>query len=191
MFDEGTIISKAKGRSILNPQAFDNLIRCCKSVSTLEGNLAEIGTFNGGSTYLIAGLLPHKTLYAYDTFSGLPEPTIHDNYHKQGEFCANYDDVNGFLSELSNVKLIQSTFPDKSNIIENEKFCLVHIDVDLYQPYKDCLNFFYPRMVKGGVIILDDYDGGGCAGAKKASDEFMSDKPQTIIRTGGFGYFTI
>ncbi|PIZ94190.1 hypothetical protein COX84_05420 [Candidatus Micrarchaeota archaeon CG_4_10_14_0_2_um_filter_49_7] len=53
-----------------------------------------------------------------------------------------------------------------------------HIDVDLYQSTVDCLNFFYPRMQAGGVIISHDAHLGG---VNKAFEEFFKDKPEPII----------
>ncbi|HXF53348.1 MAG TPA: TylF/MycF/NovP-related O-methyltransferase [Hyphomicrobiaceae bacterium] len=61
-------------------------------------------------------------------------------------------------------------------------FAVVHIDVDLYQPTRDSLAFFYSRMSPGGFIVCDDYGSALCPGAKRACDEFMADKPEKIIR---------
>jgi hypothetical protein len=47
----------------------------------------------------------------------------------------------------------------------------VHIDVDLYQPYVDSIEFFYPRLLDGGVMVFDDYGSAGFMGARKAVDE--------------------
>jgi hypothetical protein len=50
----------------------------------------------------------------------------------------------------------------------------VHIDVDLYQPTRDSLAFFYPRLVKGGVIVMDDYGFKTCPGATRAAEELAT-----------------
>ena len=60
-------------------------------------------------------------------------------------------------------------------------FKLVHLDVDIYESYKNALEFFYPRMVRNGVIVMDDYGSKFCLGAKKAIDRFMSYKPEKLI----------
>ena len=65
--------------------------------------------------------------------------------------------------------------------VSDRKFSFVHIDVDLYQPTRDTLDFFYERVSPGGVIVCDDYGSVLCPGARKALDEFMSDKPESLF----------
>ena len=69
-------------------------------------------------------------------------------------------------------------FPGTSDPIKDKTFSLAHIDVDLYQSTVDCLNFFYPRMQAGGVIISHDAHLGG---VNKAFEEFFKGKPEPII----------
>ena len=57
--------------------------------------------------------------------------------------------------------------------IKNEKFSFVHIDVDLYEPTMKSLEFFFPRLVKGGIIVCDDYNSNIFNGAKKAWDKYF------------------
>ena len=64
---------------------------------------------------------------------------------------------------------------------ENEKFIFVHIDVDLYQPIKDALEFFYSRTLESGIIVLDDYGAIDFPGAKKAVDEFLQNKKDFFL----------
>lgn len=60
---------------------------------------------------------------------------------------------------------IPDTFPDEPAA----RYRFVHLDVDLYQPTRDGLDYFYPRLVPGGIIVCDDYD---WPGARKAIEEF-------------------
>ena len=74
--------------------------------------------------------------------------------------------------------------------LEREPFAFVHIDVDLYEPTKDSLEFFYPLLSPGGVLLCDDYGSTRCPGALKACDEFLADKPEKMIATSaGSGFF--
>jgi hypothetical protein len=52
--------------------------------------------------------------------------------------------------------------------------------VDLYEPTRDCLDFFYPRMVDGGLFLFDDYGFASCLGARKAIDEFFEKRPESV-----------
>jgi hypothetical protein len=60
----------------------------------------------------------------------------------------------------------------------NVRFSFAHLDVNLYGSYKDCLEFFYLRMVSGGVILFDEYNDPGWPGCNRAVDEFLADKPE-------------
>jgi O-methyltransferase len=55
----------------------------------------------------------------------------------------------------------------------------VHLDADLYEPILEGLKFFYPRMPKHGMILVHDYN--AWIGARKAVDDFFSDKPELVI----------
>ncbi len=57
----------------------------------------------------------------------------------------------------------------------------VHIDIDLYRPTRDSLEFFYPRMNDGGIIIVDDFALCACPGATRAVEEVLSGKPEQMI----------
>ena len=71
----------------------------------------------------------------------------------------------------------------------DKTFSFVHIDVDLYEPAKDSLEFFYPRMAEGGIILMDDYGLGTCPGVTSAGQEFFSDKPEKLVSlSAGAGY---
>ena len=65
--------------------------------------------------------------------------------------------------------------------MEHERFSFVHLDVDLYQPTMDSLEFFYGRMNPCSIILCDDYGFVTCPGAKKAMDSFFADKPEEIV----------
>ncbi|HXB61316.1 MAG TPA: TylF/MycF/NovP-related O-methyltransferase, partial [Acidobacteriaceae bacterium] len=68
---------------------------------------------------------------------------------------------------------VQGFFPESvTPEVTERSFALVHIDCDLYEPMKAALEFFYPRMPKGGMLILHDYSSGTWEGTTKAVDEF-------------------
>jgi hypothetical protein len=58
----------------------------------------------------------------------------------------------------------------------------VHIDTDLYAPIMSGLEYFYPRMVPGGYLIIHDYGSLTWEGAEKAVDTFFADKPESVIQ---------
>ena len=65
-------------------------------------------------------------------------------------------------------------FPETAKGLENERFCFVSLDTDLYDPILAGLEFFYPRMVNGGVILIDDYFDKLTIGVAKAVESFCA-----------------
>lgn len=150
----------------------------------IDGNVAEVGVYKGGSAKLICEAVHgKKEIFLFDTFEGLPEVGADDNlrdFHK-GKYAAYHDEVKNYLKVYPNVHIFKGLFSENSNVIADKKFSFVNLDVDLYSSTLDCLNFFYPRMNKGGMIISHDYVDTLGNGVKKAFGEFFSDKPEVIL----------
>ena len=150
-----------------------------KSQSKLDGDMAEVGVYQGGSAKLIAEVKNEKELYLFDTFEGLPKVSEKDthfgtSYWKTGEFSnTSLENVENYLSNYKNIYCYKGKFPETSEAIKTKKFSFVHLDVDLFQSTIDCLEFFYPRMINGGIILTHDYH---TDGVKQAFNEFCKDK---------------
>ena len=63
------------------------------------------------------------------------------------------------FKEMPNVIVKKGIFPDTTLGLENNKYCLVSLDCDLYQPILDGWRYFYPRMSPGGYVFLHDHNG--------------------------------
>ncbi len=169
----------------------NNILRCfmlyqfLKLTDRLKGDVAEIGVYKGRTAKVLALTSEKldKNVYLFDTFSGMPETDYNkDNFYKKGSFGdTSLLDVENFLSDCNNVAIYPRFFPETSTPVERNSFSFVHIDVDIYRSVLDCCEFFYPRMVKNGVMIFDDPGFLDCKGAKIAVDEFFSDKEETPI----------
>jgi hypothetical protein len=150
-----------------------------KSQSKLDGDMAEVGVYQGGSAKLIAEVKNEKELYLFDTFEGLPKVSEKDthfgtSYWKTGEFSnTSLENVENYLSNYKNIYCYKGKFPETSEPIKTKKFSFVHLDVDLFQSTIDCLEFFYPKMINGGIILTHDYH---TDGVKQAFNEFCKDK---------------
>jgi len=146
------------------------------SVRHIDGNLAEVGTFRGASAALIARSSDGRKIHVFDTFEGLPEPSQGERslgwWSRAGEFAADYEDVVRYLSRWPNIVVHKGFFPDTAKGIDHESFSFVHLDVDLYESTLLCLEWFYPRMQKGGIILSHDHS--VCEGVKRAFDVFRT-----------------
>lgn len=159
------------------------LYEAAKAAAKINGDFAEVGVYRGGSAKVIAKVKGKKKLHLFDTFEGLPTGGVKDRYFTEGEYAGSLDYVKNTLRGESNLFYYRGIFPKSGKHLEKSKFAFVHLDVDLYQSTKDCLEYFYPRMTKGGIIICHDYP--SSTGVKKAVDEFIDDKPEAILKLSG------
>lgn len=161
----------------------------------LGGALADVGVYRGCSTLGMGLYLEQKgikkTIYGFDSFEGFPKEANEDialggvtseerlNDHFEGtSLRVVQHKIEKF--GLKNIVLIPGYF-DKvfATLAATElRFCFVHLDVNLYDSYRLCLEFFYPRMVSGGIILLDEYNDLDWPGCNKAADEFVLGKPE-------------
>ena len=167
------------------------LYSIAKSVSMIEGDIVECGVSRGHSSYLMlkANSENNKIFYGFDSFQGLSKPgnsdiVTHDLTYewKENDLSSPMSLAEKNLNQFpQRYRLFKGWIPDRFDEIALKNFCLVHIDVDLYQPTLDSLNFFWDKLNKGGVLVCDDYGSLLCPGAKKAMDDFFEDKNQSII----------
>jgi hypothetical protein len=137
-----------------------------------------------------------KNIYGFDTFEGMVEPSFYDvNYnnkpakkmfdeHKKNEIgfaMCSLDDVKRNIkknTKTDNIFLIKGKVEDtlKNKRKLPKKISILRLDTDFYESTKIELEILFPRLVKGGVLIVDDY--GFWKGAKKAVDEYFCDYRQ-------------
>jgi O-methyltransferase len=153
-----------------------NLWDLVKQTNHLQGDLLEVGVWNGGTSSII-GVASNNTgkLYAADTFEGVVKAGENDTWYKGGEHAdAKKDEVDRLLksASIADYEILKGIFPEDFEQRLNDvkiKFC--HIDVDVYQSTKDIFNFVWPRLVVNGVVVFDDYGFLGCEGITKFVDE--------------------
>jgi O-methyltransferase len=158
------------------------LYQFAMQASQLPGNAAEVGVYKGGSARLLSQTIApraRKTVHLFDTFTGMPATDPSIDLHNPGDFAdTSLEAVRTSLRDCRNLRFYQGFFPDTAAPIKDQKFCLVHVDVDIYPSVRDSCRFFYPRMVRGGIMLFDDYGFDSCPGARKAVDEFFVGKPE-------------
>jgi len=181
-------------------------------VATVSGDVAECGCLAAGGTVLMAEVLksmaPHKHIYAFDTFEGMPEPTENDKM-SDGTISYNKGVLIGPSLKLAEAKadyfkvrqwitFTKGLFQDTvSKVIkDSDRFCFVVIDPDQYEGTKYCLHFFYHKVETGGVVILDDYaipdeDLLDTPGVKIATEEFLEGKPEKPMHLADSMYYFV
>lgn len=155
-----------------------------KMTMHLDGDVAECGTYNGASAYLMcqAHRDSGRIIHLFDSFEGLSAPECHDgDYWERGALAMPESVLKESLQGFENYRAYKGWIPDRFSDVENLNFSFIHIDVDLYQPTLASLEFFYDRLDTGGVILMDDYGFKSCPGARLAADDFFSNKPEQVM----------
>jgi O-methyltransferase len=169
-----------EGKTLLGHNRLLVLWQAIRNTAHVSGSVAEIGTYRGGSARFIALGLEHfrvnAPLHVFDTFEGHPDviPAL-DALQRPGMFAdTSLAAVTEYLSPHSNLQIHQGAFPVGSETVADQQFRLVHIDTDLYQPTLDGLSFFWPRLARGGTVVIDDYGFTSCTGVRQAAGEFLA-----------------
>lgn len=136
------------------------------------GNMAELGVYKGGITKFIATLFPNNTVYAFDTFEGMPAEMITSKDHSY-IVPGMFNETNLEYLNNPNIVIKKGIFPDTTRDMEEKTFSFVHLDVDIYESTLAGLEYFWPRMVRDGIIILDDFEEELTPGVKLAFYDYF------------------
>jgi hypothetical protein len=152
----------------------------------VPGDCAELGVFRGNSASIIAHYARQagKTTYLFDTFAGFARDEL--DASTQPHVVTAFDDTSlervARLVGTESVVFCQGYFPASIPPgLHDRRFCLVHIDCDLYAPARAALEFFYPRLHPGGMLILHDYANPHWPGIRQAADEFLAGRPERLV----------
>jgi hypothetical protein len=151
----------------------------------IEGDFAELGVYRGNSAAVLAHYArkSNRSVFLFDTFQGFEEKDLTGiDSNKKSEFAdTSLDMVQKNVGEEA-VTFIKGYFPGTvTKDVSERRFAVVHLDCDLYEPMKAGLEFFYPRLSPGGLIIMHDYSGIYWDGIKRAVDEYGSQIVEGLI----------
>jgi hypothetical protein len=155
---------------------------------SMDGAVAECGVCYGDFAYKINTFFPDKMCYLFDTFSSFDD---RDFAQETGNFTeainardslatANPDMVFLKMPHKKSIIIKQGYIPETFTGLDNEHFCFVNLDMDLYAPTLASLRFFANKMVKGGIILVHDYYLHTLDGVKRAVLEF--EKEQNFVK---------
>lgn len=174
---------------------FGHFMNITKNV---EGDIAEFGVYKGDSLCAWAKniklmdnsgkLRLKKKVYGFDSFAGYPELTKDEQRVNPVFYRGNLGDTSASavhrkcnqLGVGDVVQLVPGYYPDSFKMYEHLRFSQVFIDCDLYSSYKAALEYAYPRLNRGGIIVFGSYRDPRLPGATRAIDEFFSDKKEAL-----------
>lgn len=154
---------------------------------TSEGDFVETGVFLGGTSALMIKTLLEfdpcsRKFYAFDSFEGLPPPTIEDKKGESrvgeaGNYAATQEIYEGNLKKMGVwddkiIRVAKGWFKTTCPMSPVEKISFLRLDGDLYASTWDAISALYHKVVPGGLIYVDDY--GSYNGCRQAIDKFRS-----------------
>jgi len=186
---------------------FYNLLSIHRWAGGVPGWQVECGCWKGLSSYLLnqqaKRLKPSHDGAGFmivDSFEGLSQPTREDRVQRgsdpplpggeytarAGTFYCPQDAVRKALSEFPAIEYHQGWIPEVLSSLPERTYSFVHIDLDLHDPIRGAVDYFFPRLEKGGVIVLDDYGSLTWPGALKGGDDAAAalGQPLTPLSTG-------
>lgn len=207
-FDETTrqLIRSVWPYTMTSPERLFSLRRSVEYVVKCEipGAIVECGVWRGGSMMMVARTLLElgvrdRHLYLFDTFEGMSEPTTVDKEYsgksakdllersdKQSSRVWAYSTLEEVRRAMQDTGYDErNTFFIKGKVEETlpgqapQNIAILRLDTDWYESTYHELVHLYPRLVPGGVLILDDY--GHWEGARRAVDEYISSQNLRLL----------
>lgn len=174
------------------------LLWAARNAATLKGDFVECGVARGMVSSAIMNCLDwnqqQRKYFLLDTFTGLDEKELTAQEKKNlGDVSAynalsaekvyadNFDDVVKNFSEWKNVEIVKGTIPATLEQVTSEEIAFLHIDLNCVTPEIAALDFFWPKMSRGGMVVLDDYAHGGHYLQMDACDKWAKENNVNIL----------
>jgi len=172
-----------------------NLVQYFVATLPVPGARAECGVYRGATALLLCHAwrsrqadFGGRDFYLIDSFAGSSASGEHDLIpvrdaggaaHRESFFPAGKSNtspelVRGFFGDFPDVRICAGWIPQVFATLPERDWAFVHLDVTLHAPTLAALEYFYPRLHTGGVILCDDYGSIFCPGSQKAWDEFCA-----------------
>lgn len=192
--EEISLINSVRKFTLTPPERMYSLHHAIRYLvqNGIEGDIVECGVWRGGSMMVAAKTLlqlgdTSRQLWLYDTFEGMNAPSEYDGTKASAKFnkrkisddsstwvSVPLDDVTKNVSStgypLERMTFVKGKVEETLPGTMPEKIALLRLDTDWYASTLVELNHLFPRLVPGGVLIIDDYD---WQGARKAVDEYI------------------
>jgi O-methyltransferase len=145
----------------------------------LDGDFVECGVYRGFlsksiMTYIDFANMPDRQFHLIDTYSGLVSELVTEEdsaaYRNDYEDC--YEFVKQTFANFQNVNIVRGSVPEILPSANISTVAYLSIDMNCTQPEVDALEYFWSRLVSGGVVVLDDYGFSGHEAQKAGADKF-------------------
>jgi len=139
----------------------------CRRLAEVPGAAAELGVYRGFFARCINALLPDRKLYLFDSFEGFGAEADASESFQAAHANTTIEKVLSIMPHPETVSVKPGFFPASLDGLE-ERFCLVSLDVDFAQATLEGLRYFWPRLQKGGYLMLHDWGSPSLPGVAQA-----------------------
>ena len=149
----------------------------CRRLGSVRGAAAELGVYRGAFARCVNALLPERKLYLFDTFTGFDgaEAAAESAGFTEAHRNTNAGRVLALLPHPEQAVLRPGLFPATAAGLEDERFALVSLDVDLEESTLAGLRFFCPRLSAGGCLLLHDWASPRLPGVARALERYEAE----------------
>ena len=171
------------GETMIGLKRLNNLQECIESVvvNKIPGDLIETGVWRGGAVIFMRAVLKaygehERNVWVADSFEGLPNPSPDEYPADEGSPFHQFSALRVSMEEVKNnfarygllddkVKFLKGWFKDTLPSAPIKEISILRLDGDMYESTTDALTYLYPKLVKEGYIIIDDYHIKACRNA--------------------------
>jgi O-methyltransferase len=157
---------------------------CCwaaAQAARLPGDFVECGVNEGWLSLTICHFLDFNSLgkafYLFDTYSGIPAEQISERERERAalhHYVDCYEATKAKFVGFPNARLVRGRIPETLPAAPVDKVSYLSIDMNIAKPERDAIEFFWPKLSRGGIVVLDDYAFGGYDAQHETMDEFAS-----------------
>ena len=146
----------------------------CRRLEGIPGDAAELGVYRGAFARCINALLPKRRLWLFDTFSGFAEEEAGGQAAGlvEAHRLADAKKLLSLLPHTERAEIRRGLFPGTAEGLEELRFALVSLDVDLEESTLSGLRWFWPRLSAGGFLLLHDWANPKLPGVARALERY-------------------
>jgi O-methyltransferase len=184
------VLAAIRSHTLVDEYRCHELWQLCGQIGALDqGDILEVGVWRGGTGCLLARRCLDSnlggTVFLCDTFTGVAKAGRRDSAYVGGEHA---DTSAAMVLDLvrrmglTNVEILQGIFPDATaHRIADRRFRFCHIDVDVYESASQSFDWVWPRLVRGGIVVFDDYGFYSCGGVTRLVDRMIGQPDRLVV----------
>jgi Macrocin-O-methyltransferase (TylF) len=167
------------------------LTRFARQCEHLSGNFAEFGVYRGGCAFMVLATTrpdPDRTLYLFDTFAGIPDIHLAERERSIGLAGLHADTSVQYVEQRlqrwrGRFEVRPGDVFETLTVAETGPLAFAHVDLNTSAPTRHVLEYVYPRLVPGAIVVFDDYGYGwqDCEDERIAIEAFCAGKAESVI----------